>query len=121
MDGYIEDQIVNFDLVNSILYFRGDLKIRYKARLLTISSYDQVLQDNAQKLGLTEYNNYKNKIDSTDANPLLAFDDEVVRFNYVIPGYNLRATLFEKLAFIVECQCQADEKLSVSSSKRSKG
>ena len=31
MDGYLQDDVMNFDLVNSILCFRGQLSKRYKA------------------------------------------------------------------------------------------
>ena len=36
MDGFIEDQIMNFDLVNSILCFRGQLHRRYKLPSLSL-------------------------------------------------------------------------------------
>lgn len=36
MDGYIHNDLMNFDLANSILYNRGILKKRYKASEVTL-------------------------------------------------------------------------------------
>mmetsp|Transcript_30244 Transcript_30244/g.46246 ORF Transcript_30244/g.46246 Transcript_30244/m.46246 type:complete len:176 (-) Transcript_30244:5273-5800(-) len=49
MDGYIEDQVVNFDLVNSILCFRGDLRKRYKVPSLTLRDFDKPMKTRIDK------------------------------------------------------------------------
>lgn len=45
MDGYIHDDIMNFDLANSILCHRGLLNRRYKSPQVTLQPYkDKVIQ-----------------------------------------------------------------------------
>jgi hypothetical protein len=43
MDGYIDKEILNFDLVNSILCYRKELNKRYKKEKVTFSQFDGFL------------------------------------------------------------------------------
>jgi hypothetical protein len=44
MDGYLSDDVTNFDLVNSILCFRGVLDRRFKAPQVTLAPYSEKVQ-----------------------------------------------------------------------------
>lgn len=54
MDGYIHDDIMNFDLTNSILCHRGELSRRYKSPQVTLKPFKDQIKQKLQHLNATE-------------------------------------------------------------------
>ena len=65
MDGYICDDIMNFDLVNSILCFRNELKRRYKAPSVTLKPFNELMKNKLQSLLPYELENLRKKYEES--------------------------------------------------------
>lgn len=61
MDGYLHDDIMNFDLCNSILFDRGILKKRYKAPNVTLKTFTDQIEKRLRNMSGVQIQNYKDK------------------------------------------------------------
>jgi len=105
MDGYLEDDIVNFDLVNSILCDQRELLKRYKLSKYTFEKYDNRIKDNISKLKPDTRSKMKQQVKSMCDKEQCQhhlFDDEIVDFKFKMPSYQQRMMLFEKILYMVE-------------------
>jgi len=87
MDGYLEDEIVNFDVVNSILLQRSELKKRYKKAACSIQRFDSDIKQTIKSMKEKELTEMI--VQSKDLRQKAVdapFKDECVHFNYQLPS-----------------------------------
>lgn len=99
MDGYIEDDIMNFDLVNSILCFRGELSRRFKSQAVSLKQFDDQIQEHLKTMSAAEVKKCRQRCNETKAS-LPAFQDKCVKFYFRIPNNLQKMMLFEKVQFM---------------------
>jgi hypothetical protein len=86
MDGYLDQDVVNFDLCNSYLCRLGQLKVRYKNPSVSLGFMDLEIQrqlaNEQEQIGrfIQDYEEFKK-------DPRFIFDDETIRFNFKVPSF----------------------------------
>ena len=98
LDGYLEEDVTNFDMTNSILCMRYKLNKRYKHAKVTLNRYDEQLK---LQSGFSDNNLYakiKEHLNKEKESP--EFDDKSVHFNYKLPSIRDRMMLFEKIQYL---------------------
>ena len=114
MDGFIFDDLSNFDVCNSILCGYGILKMRYKDSCSSVHMFSSTvsakLKDQQKKV-----HDYISRTEAHLKDPRLAFNDEVVRFNFKLPSFVQRQMLVEKIFFLLEKHKAKKDKYAISS------
>lgn len=94
MDGYIHDEIMNFDLTNSILCHRGSLTRRYKSPAVTLKPYKDQIKTRVATLSQAEVESLKQRLLEVRDKQHSKFADQQVSFYYRLPSLKQRMMLF---------------------------